>query len=130
MVGVVSLNLSEIGRFSLAVPAEYYLDAEQEFLGGGRRGMGRRAWLGVFCYAMNNHVVVAGLLPGGPGDSAGLKAGDVILAVDGRDVGDRASMYRQVWRRQPGEPVTLKVFRGNEARLVTIASGDAVEFFA
>jgi serine protease Do len=84
----------------------------------------------VFCYAMNHHVVIAGVLPGGPGESAGLKAGDVVLAVDGRDVADRASLYRHLWRRRPGEPVTLKVFRSNEARLVTVASGDVVEFFA
>jgi S1-C subfamily serine protease len=130
VAGIVSLNLNEIGRFSLAIPAEYYLDARDEFLAGGGRGMGARAWLGVFCYAMNHHVVIAGVLPGGPGDSAGLKAGDVVLAVDGRDVADRATLYRHLWRRQPGEPVTLKVFRSNEARLVTVASGDVVEFFA
>ena len=100
VAGIVSLNLNEIGRFSLAIPAEYYLDARDEFLAGG------------------------------PGDSAGLKAGDVVLAVDGRDVADRATLYRHLWRRQPGEPVTLKVFRSNEARLVTVASGDVVEFFA
>ncbi len=130
LTGIVSLNLNEIGRFSLAIPAEYYLDARDEFLAGGGRGMGTRAWLGVFCYAMSHHVVIAGVLPGGPGDSAGLKAGDVVLAVDGRDVADRASLYRHLWRRRPGEPVTLKVFRSNQARLVTVASGDVVEFFA
>jgi S1-C subfamily serine protease len=130
VAGVVSLNLNEIGRFSLAIPAEYYLDARDEFLLGGGGGMGTRAWLGVFCYAMNHHVVIAGVLPGGPGDSAGLKAGDVVLAVDGRDVADRASLYRHLWSRRPGEAVTLKVFRSNEARLVTVASGDVVEFFA
>jgi S1-C subfamily serine protease len=130
LVGIVSLNLNEIGRFSLAIPAEYYMDARAEFLAGGGRGMGTRAWLGVFCYAMNEHVVIAGVLPGGPGDTAGLKAGDVVMAVDGRDVPDRASLYRHVWRRQPGEPVTLEVFRGNESRQVTIASGDVVDFFA
>jgi S1-C subfamily serine protease len=130
LTGIVSLNLNEIGRFSLAIPAEYYLDARAEFLAGGGRGMGTRAWLGVFCYAMSHHVVIAGVLPGGPGDSAGLKAGDVVLAVDGRDVADRASLYRHLWRRRPGEPVTLKVFRSNQARLVTVASGDVVEFFA
>ena len=130
LLGVVSLNLNEIGRFSLVIPSEYYLDARDQFLAGGGRGMGTRAWLGVFCYAMNHQVVIAGVLPGGPGESAGLKAGDVVLAVDGRDVADRASLYRHLWRRRPGEPVTLKVFRSNEARLVTVASGDVVEFFA
>jgi S1-C subfamily serine protease len=130
VVGVVSLNLNEIGRFSLAIPSEYYLDAKTEFLGGGRTGMGTRAWLGVFCYAMNNHVVIAGILPGGPAERAGLKAGDVVLSVDGRDVADRATLYRHLWTRRPGEAVSLTVYRGSESRQVTVDSGDAVEFFA
>ena len=130
VLGVVSLNLNEIGKFSLAIPSEYYLDAKDAFLAAGAPGMGTRAWLGVFCYAMNDHVVVAGVLPGGPGDLAGLKAGDVILGVDDRDVADRATLYRYMWTRQPGEPVAVRIFRGNQARTVTIAAGDVVAFFA
>ncbi|MGH7895938.1 MAG: S1C family serine protease [Candidatus Binatia bacterium] len=130
VLGVVSLNLNEIGRFSLAIPSEYYLDAKDAFLTGGATGMGTRAWLGVFCYAMNNHVVVAGVLPGGPGDLAGLKAGDVILGVDDRDVADRATLYRYMGTRQPGEPVALRIYRGSQAHTVTLAAGDVVAFFA
>jgi S1-C subfamily serine protease len=130
MVGIVSLNLNEIGRFALAVPAEHYLDARDAYLDGGDTALGTRAWLGVFCQVLNNHVVIAGLLPGGPCEQAGLKAGDVILAVDDQDVGDRASLYRRVWLRQPGESVRLKVFRGREVRSFTVASGDVAQFFA
>src|SRR4029450_137959 len=84
MAGISALNLNEIGGFSLAIPAEYYLDARDEFLAGGGRGMGTRAWLGVFCYAMNHHVVIGGVLPGGPGDPAGLEAGGgVVGRVEG-----------------------------------------------
>jgi S1-C subfamily serine protease len=130
VLGVASLNLNEIGRFSLVVPSDYYLDAKEAFLDGGGTGMGRRAWLGVFCYALNNHVVVAGVLPGGPGESAGLKAGDVILGVDDREVPDRATLYRHLGTRQPGEPVLLRIYRGKQAHTVTLAAGDVVEFFA
>jgi serine protease Do len=130
MVGIVSLNLNEIGRFALAIPSEHYSDARAAFLAGGQPALGTRAWLGVFCHVMNNHVVIAGLLPGGPGDQAGLKPGDVVLAVDDHDVGDRASLYRRVWLRRPGEPVRLKVFRGREVQFVTVSSGDIAEFFS
>jgi S1-C subfamily serine protease len=130
VLGVISLGLNEIGRFSLAIPSDYFLDARDAFLAGGGIGMGTRAWLGVFCYAINNHVVVAGVLPGGPGDVAGLKAGDVILGVDDREVPDRATLYRYMWTRSPGEPVALRIYRGNQPRTVTIAAGDVVEFFA
>ena len=130
VLGVVSLNLNEIGRFSFVIPSDYFLDARNAFLEGGGTGMGRRAWLGVFCYALNNHVVVAGVLPGGPGDTAGLRAGDVILGVDDREVPDRATLYRYMGTRQPGEPVSLRIYRGSQAHTVTIAAGDVVAFFA
>jgi S1-C subfamily serine protease len=129
VTGIVSLNLNEIGRFSLAIPSDYYLDARDAFLGGRPRADTTRAWLGIFCYAVKDHVVIAGLLPGGPGEQAGLKAGDVILAIDGQDVGDRRSLYRLLWARRPGDPVTLKIFRGREMRTLTVASGDVEEFF-
>ena len=58
LVGTVSLNLNEIGRFSLAIPADYYLDGRAAFL-AGRHPTRRRAWLGVFCYAVQDHVVIA-----------------------------------------------------------------------
>ena len=130
VLGVVSLNLNEIGRFSLAVPADYYLEARDAFLGGQAMAAGARAWLGIFCYAVRDHVVVAGLLPGGPGEQAGLRAGDVILAVGTRDVADRRSLYRLVWAHRPGEQVTLKIFRGRELHTVTVASGNVEKFFA
>jgi len=130
VLGVVSLNLNEIGRFSLAIPADYYLDARDAFLGGQQSAGTTRAWLGIFCYAVKDHVVIAGLLPGGPGEQAGLKAGDVILAVDGKDVGDRRSLYRLLWTHRSGDPVTLRIFRGREMLTVTVASGDVEAFFA
>src|SRR5437879_10984295 len=129
VLGVVSLNLNEIGRFSLSIPADYYLDGRDALLGGRAPAAPTRAWLGIFCYAVKDHVVIAGLLPGGPGEQAGLKAGDVILAVDGQDVGDRRSLYRLLLTHRPGEAVTLKIFRGREMCTVTVASGDVEEFF-
>ena len=129
LVGTVSLNLNEIGRFSLAIPADYYLDDRAAFL-AGRHPARRRAWLGVFCYAVQDHVVIAGVLPGGPGEQAGLKVGDVILAVDEQRVGDRRSLYRLLWAHGSGDHVTLKIFRGREQHTISVTAGDVEEFFA
>jgi len=130
VLGVVSLNLNEIGRFSLAIPADYFLDARDRLLAGRPAPTALRAWLGIFCYGMRDHVVIAGLLPGGPGDRAGLKTGDVILSVDGTDVSDRRSLYRLLWTHRSGEEIVLKVARGRDLRTVKVASGDVEEFFA
>jgi S1-C subfamily serine protease len=130
VVGLVSLNLNEIGRFALAIPSDYYLDARDDFLAGRTSQPTVRAWLGIFCYAVKDHVVIAGLLPGGPGERAGLRSGDVILAVDGQDISDRRSLYRLLWTHRPGDELTLKIFRGRELHTITVASGNVEEFFA
>jgi serine protease Do len=130
VVGIVSLNLNEIGRFSLAIPSDYYLDARDAFLAGRATIPAARAWLGIFCYALRDRVVIAGLLQDGPGDQAGLKTGDVVVAVDDQEVSDRRSLYERLWSHRPGEPVTLRIYRGKELRTVTVASGDAEQFFA
>jgi S1-C subfamily serine protease len=128
--GVVSLNLNEIGKFSLGVPAEAFLEQRDAFLSDGPPGMGQRPWLGIFCYAMDGHVVVAGLLPEGPGEKAGLRPGDVIAAVDGEKVLDRGQLYRLLWQRAPGAAVSLGVVRGKQRLTVGVHAGDVVEFFA
>src|SRR5262249_16472136 len=130
VVGVVSLNLSEIGRFALAIPADHFLDARDAWMAGARRAMRSRTWIGMFCQMLNQHVVIAGLLPGAPGEQAGPKPGDVVLAIDGQDVADRATLYRRVWARRPGDVITLRLFRGREVTEVSLTPGDVAEYFA
>jgi len=126
----VSLNMNEIGRFSMAVPCEYFLNARDAFLAGGAPGMGRNAWLGVFCYMIDASVVIAGVMPGAPGERAGLSPGDVVVSVDGEAVVDRAGLYRSVASREPGASVMLTVRRGEQQLSVEVSSRDVVEFFA
>jgi S1-C subfamily serine protease len=131
LVGIVSLNLNEIGRFSLSIPIECFRDHRDELLRFGRRpSRPSRAWLGVYCYTLRNHVVIAGLLPGAPGEQAGLTQGDVILALDDREVASRRELYEQLWSRRAGDRVLLRVYRNGEIVTVGITSGDVEEFFA
>lgn len=130
MVGVVSLNLSEVGKFSLAIPVENFLDYRDELLRYGRRvSRPSRAWIGMYSYMLRNHIVIAGLLPGGPGDTAGLKAGDVVLAIDDHEVADRRKFYEQLWQRRAGETILFRIFRNNAVRTVAVPSGNVEEFF-
>ena len=46
--------------------------------------------------------------PGGPADRAGLKAGDLILTLDGDAVNDEASLNYHVLTRNSGDAVTLQ----------------------
>jgi S1-C subfamily serine protease len=131
VVGIVSLDLGEVGRFTLAIPVEHYTEYRDELLRHGRRvTRASRAWIGLYCYTFRNHVVIAGVLPGGPGEQAGLKPGDVVMAVDDQEINGRHELYTHLWGRPSGEVVDFRVFRNNGVRQVAVPSGNAEEFFA
>jgi S1-C subfamily serine protease len=131
VVGIVSLDLGEVGRSTLAIPVDYYLDHKDELLQYGRRvSRPPRAWVGIFCYSVRDHVVVAGLLPGSPAERAGRKPGDVLLAVDGREIGQRQELYEALWSSPPGQQVEFRIFREAGVRQISVTAGDAERFFA
>lgn len=130
MVGVVSLNLNEIARYSLAIPSECYASRAEEFLRYGRVvSRPQRAWLGVFAHALEEGVVVAGLVPDGPGARSGIQEGDVIVSLDSQEVPTRKELYLSLWRHAPGEKIALEVLRDNELRQVSVTGGDRAEFY-
>jgi S1-C subfamily serine protease len=131
LTGIVSLDLAEIGRFTMAIPAEYFLDHRDELLRHGRRtSRPPRAWVGLYCYEIRDHVVIAGVLPGTPGERGGLRPSDVILVVDGKRINQRRSLYHRLWEHQPGDVVTFEVFRNNAVRQVEVCTDDAEKFFS
>ena len=128
MVGVVSLNLSEIARNSMAIPMECYQRNRQELLRYGRVvSRPQRAWLGVFAHPLEEGVVVAGVVPNGPGARSGVEEGDVIVALDSQEVPTRKDLYLSLWRHGPGEKIALEVMRDNELRVVHVTGGDRAE---
>ena len=56
-------------------------------------------------------VLVQNVIKGGAGDEAGLKTGDVILSVDGKDVNAANELQTIVGSKRPGENAALVVFR-------------------
>jgi S1-C subfamily serine protease len=130
LAGVVSLNLNEIGRSSLTIPSECYQAHRDELLRYGRVvSRPARAWLGVFAHPLEEGVVVAGLVPNGPGARAGVQEGDVIVGLDSQEVPTRKDLYLGLWRHAPGEKVALEVLRDSELRVVNVLSGSRAEFY-
>ncbi len=130
LCGIVALDLNEVGHFTLAIPTEYFSAHRDELLKNGRRTTrAPRAWVGIYCYKVERHVLVAGVLPGAPAEQAGLKAGDLILEIEGTTVHDRSNLYESIWKRAPGDEITLRVYREESVREVRIASSDAEVYF-
>lgn len=77
-------------------------------------------------------VVIDRIMPNGAADRAGLKGidyrnrvlGDIILAIDGKQVANIVELVRLMQNYQIGETVTLKVSRGDDVREVPVVIMD------
>ncbi len=65
--------------------------------------------------------IVAQVLPGTPAETAGLRVGDVILAVDGNEVERMRDLPRLIASRDVGDEATLTVWRNGESIEVSAA---------
>ncbi len=64
---------------------------------------------------------------GGPAALAGLEAGDVILSINGNEVGDRDGFEALAQRAKPGETMTLEVRRGTVVLVAKVTAGSLPE---
>jgi putative serine protease PepD len=63
------------------------------------------------------------IVPGGPAEKAGLQAGDVILALDGKTVEGSSELIVAIRSKSPGDTVTLTVRRDGSERDVEVTLG-------
>ncbi|WP_316740323.1 trypsin-like peptidase domain-containing protein [Streptomyces sp. MK7] len=63
--------------------------------------------------------------PGGPGAKAGIKAGDVITAVDGQDVHSGEELIVKTRAHRPGDRLELTIERGGAQRKVSLVLGSS-----
>lgn len=77
--------------------------------------------------ARPNGVLVGEVWRGGPADRAGLKAGDVVLAIDGREVNDPQALRFRIATRKLGDTAALDVLRRSQRINLQIDLQDAPE---
>ena len=64
--------------------------------------------------------LLADVVKGGPADKAGLKPGDVVVALNGKQVSDNNQLTRDVGVVQPGQKISLEVVRDGKQRPVDV----------
>ncbi len=69
-------------------------------------------------------ILIREVTPGSAAEKAGLKAGDVILQFNGKDVNDTNTFRNQVAALGPGAEVTLTIWRNNAEQQVRVRLGE------
>jgi S1-C subfamily serine protease len=78
---------------------------------------------------MGAKLIVAGLAAGGPADHAGVKLGDVVVAVAGERPQGLADLFRRIWALGPaGSEVALTLARSGKRQDVRLSSVDRSDF--
>ena len=85
-------------------------------------GTVEHAYLGV-TVSPNGAARVACIVKGGPADSAGLKAGDVITSLNGKPVANYDALTAAIGAAKPGDKVTVTVTNKGSSRSVTVTLG-------
>jgi serine protease Do len=72
-------------------------------------------------------VVISSIVSDGPASKSELKANDIIVAVDGANVGTPQQLRAQIRHKPIGEPVTLDVFRKDKMVQLKVSPGEWAE---
>jgi serine protease Do len=73
-----------------------------------------------FSIKVDEGVLVYQVSSGGPADKAGLKAGDVVVGIGGKDVTTRQELTSVLHAATIGEPLEIKYWRGNSELTATV----------
>lgn len=80
-------------------------------------------------YGFKSGVLVNAVTPHGPADQAGLKAGDIIVSVDGMPIKDGDALVNDIASRRPGSVVHLGYLRGGQQDTAALTIADRAKLY-
>ena len=136
VIGINSQIYSRTGGYmglSFAVPIEVAMKVKNDLQKYGKVSRGR---LGVTIQSMTQELadsfglkkpqgaLVAAVEPKSPADKAGIKTGDIILGVDGKNIESSIELPRVVGESRPGTQIKLKIWRQGETKELSASLGE------
>jgi S1-C subfamily serine protease len=135
LVGIASLWVSDTLEIGAAFPGNMFVPIDllkpllDDLVSTGRRRGPSRPWLGVYSEQHEGHLFVSRTLPGSPAERAGLKRGDVILAVSGESIGSQSDFYYKLWSSgEAGCDVMLQVLHEKAVKQVVVRTADRMDY--
>ena len=104
-----------------AIPADAAKSVANTLISGGKV---QHAYLGIrVADASTAGAQITTVVSGSPADKAGLKAGDVITAIDGNAITTADDLTAQVGAHQPSDAVTVTVTRNGSSKDIKVTLG-------
>ena len=108
-----------------AIPSNTVKKIADQLIANGRVVSSGRAYLGVrVATIVGGGVLVSAIVPGGPAAKAGIKPGDVILAVNGKPAPTADVLVSILADLHPGQKVPVKLLRHGKEPTVTVTLGE------
>src|SRR6185312_10460154 len=135
VIGINSQIYSRSGGYqglAFAIPIDVAMNVEQQIVAHGKVSHGKlgvtvqevtQALANDFGLKAPKGALVGTVEKGGPGDKAGLEAGDVILSFEGHPVARSADLPPLVASAAPGKSVTMDVWRDGASKTLTATLG-------
>jgi len=135
LVGINSAIYSRSGGslgIGFAIPVSLARSVMEQIIQSGEV---TRGWVGVEIQEVTPEVaetfnlpeargtLIAGVLRGGPADKAGIKPGDILLAIDGERLDNPQQMLEHVTAMTPGGKVAFQMLRGRKPLELAVEIG-------
>jgi len=132
VVGINSQIFSRTGGYmglSFAIPIDVAMGVKDQLVAHGSVTRGRicvniqevdQALANSFGLPKPRGALVSRVEPGSPAEKAGIKAGDVILGVNGKELDHLSELPATIAAIRPGTPVKLQVWRERASRDITV----------
>lgn len=129
----VNTAVSTAGQnIGFALPINVIKESLDNF---NKNGKFNRPFLGVSYRVLDKQVailnnvpqgaVVESVVPSSPAEASGIKAGDIILKIDGKQITKDSDLSSEISGKKVGDPVTLQVWRDGKTIIVTANLGSA-----